>query len=97
VSLDDPAVREALRAWRRSPTSLDAVRALGVALRDRARVDVRRYTRQASSDSDGGALGLGPRVGVELSRDREATRLVSAVTRPPGGLWERRVDCLAAA
>jgi hypothetical protein len=97
VSLDDPAVRGALRAWRRSPASLDAVRALGVALRDRARVDVRRYTREASSDSDGGSLGLGPRVGVELSRSREATRLVSAATRPPGGLWERRVDCLAAA
>jgi hypothetical protein len=96
VSLEDPAVRDPLRAWRRAPASVDAVRALGAALRDRARVDVRRYARQASSDSDGGSLGFGPRVGVELQRSRERTRLVSAVTRPPGGLWERRVDCVAA-
>jgi hypothetical protein len=97
VSLEDPTVRDALRAWRRSPASMKAVRALGTALRDRARLDVRRYVRQASSESDGGSLGLGPRVGVELERAREATRLVSAMSRPPGGLWERRVDCLAAA
>ena len=71
----------------------EAVLALGRALRDRARIDVRRYTREASSDGDGVDAGMGVRAGVEWGRDREATRLLSAVTRPPGGLWERRLDC----
>jgi hypothetical protein len=94
VSLQDPAVRAALRAWRQAPASIDAVRALGAALRDRARVDVRSYAREESSDEAGGTVGFGPGVGVELSHDREATRLLTAVTRPPGGLWERRLDCV---
>ena len=93
VGLDDPEVAAALRAWRGSPASGEAVLALGRALRDRARIDVRRYAREASSDGDGVDAGMGVRAGVEWGRDREATRLLSAVTRPPGGLWERRLDC----
>ncbi len=93
VGLDDPEVAAALRAWRSSPASGEAVLGLGRALRDRARIDVRRYAREASSDGDGVDAGLGVRAGVEWGSDREATRLLSAVTRPPGGLWERRLDC----
>jgi hypothetical protein len=94
VSLEDPDVLAALRRWRSSPLSDDAVVGLGRALRDRANVDVRRYTREASSDADGASAGAGVRLAVELGRDAESTRLVSAVTRPPGGLWERRLDCV---
>jgi hypothetical protein len=36
---------------------------------------------------------MGVRAGVDWGRDREATWLLSATTRPPGGLWERRLDC----
>jgi hypothetical protein len=93
VGLADPEVAAALRAWRSSPASGEAVLGLGRALRDRARIDVRRYAREASSDGDGVDAGMGVRAGVEWGRDREATRLLSAVTRPPGGLWERRLDC----
>jgi hypothetical protein len=93
VGLDDPEVAAALRAWRRSPASGEAVLGLGRALRDRARIDVRRYAREASSDDDGVDAGLGIRAGVEWGHDREAMRLLSAMTRPPGGLWERRLDC----
>jgi hypothetical protein len=93
VGLGDPEVAAALRAWRSSPASGEAVLGLGRALRDRARIDVRRYAREASSDGDGVDAGMGVRAGVEWGRDREATRLLSAVTRPPGGLWERRLDC----
>jgi hypothetical protein len=95
VALDDPAVRAALAAWRRSPASAAAVRGLGAALRDRARVDVRSYARRASSDEDGATVGAGLRLGVEVGRERESTRLLSALTRPPGGLWEPRLDCVA--
>jgi hypothetical protein len=94
VGLDDPEVAAALRAWRSSPASGEAVLGLGRALRDRARIDVRRYARDASSDDDGVDAGMGVRAGVQWGRDREATRLFSAVTRPPGGLWERRLDCV---
>jgi hypothetical protein len=94
VGLDDPEVAAALRAWRSSPASGEAVLGLGRALRDRARIDVRRYARDASSDDDGVDAGMGVRAGVQWGRDREATRLLSAVTRPPGGLWERRLDCV---
>jgi hypothetical protein len=93
VGLADPEVAAALRAWRSSPAAGEAVLGLGRALRDRARIDVRRYAREASSDGDGVDAGMGVRAGVEWGRDREATRLLSAVTRPPGGLWERRLDC----
>jgi hypothetical protein len=93
VGLDDPEVAATLRAWRSSPASGEAVLGLGRALRDRARIDLRRYAREASSDDDGVDAGMGVRAGVQWGRDREATRLLSAVTRPPGGLWERRLDC----
>jgi hypothetical protein len=94
VGLDDPEVLAALRAWRASPVSDDAVVGLGRALRDRARLDVRRYAREASSDEDGAGVSAGVRLAVELGRASEATRLLSATTRPPGGLWERRLDCV---
>jgi hypothetical protein len=94
VSLDDPEVLTALRAWQAAPLSGDAAAALGRTLRDRARLDLRRYAREASSDSDGAAGELGVRVGLDLDHDRASTRLVSASTRPPGGLWERRLDCV---
>jgi hypothetical protein len=94
VSLDDPQVLAALRAWRASPLSGDAVVGLGRTLHERARLDVRNYARDASSDSDGAAGGAGVRLALELGHSTERTRLRSASTRPPGGLWERRMDCV---
>jgi hypothetical protein len=97
VSLEDPEVRGALAAWRRSPVSVDAIRGLGEALRDRARLDVRSYARSASSDSDGASVSAGVRLGVQVDHERERTELLSASTRPPGGLWEPRLDCVHSA
>jgi hypothetical protein len=94
VGLDDPEVLAALRAWRRAPVSDRAVAGLGRALRDRARLDVRRYAREATSDTDGASAGAGVRLALDVGRSSETTRLVSASTRPPGGLWEERLDCL---
>jgi Flp pilus assembly pilin Flp len=97
VSLEDPDVRAALAAWRRSPASVDAIRGLGGALRDRARLDVRSYARSASADSDGASVSAGVRLGVQVEHERERTELLSASSRPPGGLWEPRLDCVHSA
>jgi Flp pilus assembly pilin Flp len=94
VSLTDPDTLAAFSAWRRNPRSTEAVRHLGETLYERARVDVRKYTRAATSDSDGAGASLGVRIGVEVDRDTEARQLAMALTRPPGGLWERRLDCV---
>jgi hypothetical protein len=94
VGLDDPEVLAALRAWRAAPVSDHAVAGLGRALRDRARLDLRRYAREGTSDSDGVSGGAALRLALERGRSSESTRLVAASTRPPGGLWEQRLDCV---
>jgi hypothetical protein len=94
VSVTDPATLAAFAAWRRDPLSADAVRHLGKTLYDRGRLDVRRYARTAGSDSDGFNASLGVRFGVDVEHDTESLRLLRASTKPPGGLWEPRVDCV---
>jgi hypothetical protein len=96
VDLHDPQVAAAWDAFRHDPTSTDALRALATQLRTRAQVDVRSYA--VDSASDGAAVGLaaGPRVGGEIYHTVDRVRLLSAATRPPGGLWEQRSDCVAA-
>jgi Flp pilus assembly pilin Flp len=96
VDLRDPEVAAAWAAFRHDPTSASAIRALAAQLRTRASLDVRRYA--VSTDSDGAAAGLGagPRVGGEIDHTTDRARLLAAATRPPGGLWERRTDCVAA-
>ena len=38
----------------------------------------------------------GARLGVEFDHAVDRSRLLSASSRPPAGLWERRFDCVAA-
>jgi hypothetical protein len=94
IDLRDPGVAAAWAAFRHNPASPDAIGALGAQLRTGARLDIRSYA--VSSESDGGGVGLaaGLRVGGELDRTTDRARLLAAVTRPPGGLWERRTDCV---
>ncbi len=93
VDLHDPDVAAAWNAFRHDLTSGAAIRALGTVLRDRAQLDVRRYAIR--SDSTGGSVGIafGLKLGAELGHDVDQARLLSASTRPPDGLWERRWDC----
>jgi hypothetical protein len=95
VALTDPAVAAAWAAFRRAPTSTAAIRALGEQLRSHARLDVRSYRLDSSGNEAGAAVGLGLRVGGELEHTIERLRLLSAATRPPFGVWEARVDCVA--
>jgi hypothetical protein len=96
VSLGDPGVAAAWRAFRSAPASRAAIRGLGEALRDHAVLDVRSYRVDSSSAGVGVGAALGLRVGGELEHTIYRARLVAAATRPPFGLWEARVDCVGA-
>ncbi len=95
VDLRVPAVAAAWQAFRRAPASPRAIRALGEALRDHARLDVRAY--RVRSTADGASAGVafaGLKLGGEIEHTVDRAQLVSAATRPPFGLWEARVDCV---
>jgi hypothetical protein len=96
LDLRDPAVRAAWERVRRHPTSADAIRALGTVARRRAYLDARTYT--TAGTASGAALGVseGARLGAEYDHIIDRSRLLSASSRPPMGLWERRLDCVAA-
>lgn len=96
LDLRDPDVLAAWNAFRHDPADPDAMRALAEALRARARLDGRSYA--VSSTTDGVAVGaaFGARLGGEADRTIDRARLLTAVTRPPGGLWEQRSDCVKA-
>jgi hypothetical protein len=96
LSLRDADVAAAWAAFRRDPSDSGAIRALAAALRTRSHVDVRTYA--VESEADGGAVGAGAglRVGGELDRTTDRARLLAAASRPPGGLWEQRSDCVVA-
>lgn len=96
LSLHDPVVAAAWERFRDHPASGDAIRALGEAIRDRAYLDVR--VLRTGSTASGGAVGVaaGLRLGGEYDHIVDEARLVSASSRPPAGLWERRYDCVPA-
>ena len=96
VDLRDPVVRAAWARVRRHPASSDALRALGAVIRRRAHLDVRTY--KTDSRASGAAVGIsgGVRLGGEYDHVVDRSRLLSASSRPPAGLWERRFDCVAA-
>jgi hypothetical protein len=96
LDLRDPEVVAAWAAFRHDPTSATAIRALAAQLRTRAVLDVRSYAVSTESDGVAAGLGAGPRFGGEIDHTTDRARLLAAATRPPGGLWERRADCVAA-
>lgn len=96
VDLHDPVVAAAWRAFRHDPTSADAIRALAASLRDESQLSMSHYA--VDSQVGGAALeaAAGLKLGVELGHATDRARLLTAAFRPPGGLWERRFDCLPA-
>ena len=96
LDLRDPDVAATWRRFRRAPTSGAAIRALGEAIRDRAQLDVRAYRTDSSFGGAAAGVALGLRIGGEVEHAIDRSRLLAASSRPPGGLWEPRIDCLRA-
>lgn len=96
LDLRDPIVAAAWRRFRRAPASSGAIRALGAAIRDRAQLDIRSYGTDSSAGGAEVGVSAGLRLGGEVEHATERSRLLAASSRPPGGLWEPRIDCLPA-
>jgi hypothetical protein len=96
LDLRDPDVAAAWAAYRRHPANRAAIRALGTQLREHAHLDVRSYALSSESSGIAGGVAVGAKLGGELERSRDRSSLLTAATRPPGGLWEQRIDCVGA-
>ncbi|MDP2712272.1 MAG: hypothetical protein Q8O56_13730 [Solirubrobacteraceae bacterium] len=94
LDLRDPLAAATWANFRRNPTSGAAVGALGAAIRDRAFLDVRTYRTDSSSTGVGVGVAFGVRLGGEIEDTSDRSRLLEASSRPPGGLWESRFDCV---
>ena len=94
TDLRDPGVAAAWAAFRHDPSNPAVIRALGAQLRERATVDVRSYAVRTRSNGVAAGLSAGLKLGGELDHTTDRSVLLSAATRPPGGLWEPRLDCV---
>lgn len=96
LDLRDPLVAAAWQRFRDDPASGDAISGLGAAIRDRAHLDVRMYGTKITSSGASAGLGQIVQAGGEYDHTVEDSRLLAASSRPSGGLWEQRSDCLRA-
>ncbi|WP_210493915.1 hypothetical protein [Patulibacter sp. SYSU D01012] len=102
VDLTRPTVREEVEGMVRGLTAgrpgeaAAAARRLGRWAVDDGWVDEREYRTAEATDGVDAELGLGLKLGLKDQEIRSTARLVGARSRPPGGLWESRTDCLAA-
>ncbi len=71
-----------------------AGRALGRAMAADGRIEITRYGRKERQYGAGVEGALVARAGVDFGVTRSEAELLDAWTRPPGGDWERRGDCL---
>lgn len=71
-----------------------ATLALAEQFRASARIDVTRYASRATAYGADGEVALGGRLGGSLEVTQSSSELRDAWTRPAGGVWERRTDCL---
>lgn len=100
VDLTRPEVRQGLAGVLRGLGAADPGRsraaavALGRWAADEGWVDQREYRAASTTDGLDVELALGPRLGLRDQEIHRSERLVRARTRPPGGLWEDRTDCV---
>jgi hypothetical protein len=97
LDLRDPLVAAAWEDFRDHPGSGRAIRVLGETIAERAHFDVRTYRTKSTSSGVSAGIGQVVQLGGEYEHLIEDSRLVAASSRPSGGLWERRFDCVVAA
>lgn len=101
VDLTRPQVADALREMVRAARGLSPGRAVEAAATlgrwaiAEGALERRTYRVQARDSKGGGSLALGAKLGYETTTSSEGWQLERAATRPPGGIWEQRVDCVA--
>lgn len=76
--------------------ALPALMPLLARLEEDGRIDVRTYAGSALSAGGGVSGAAGGRIGGEVEVSSDTLRLLEAWSRPPGGVWEERVDCTGA-
>lgn len=100
VDLTSPANRAAADAVlaalaHRDPRALTAAAGgLRELLEDQARMEIRRIRTDKLALGGGGEVAAGAKLGIDVEVTRSGSRLRDAWSRPEGGVWERRVDCL---
>ena len=96
LDLRDPFVAAAWARFRDDPASAAAIGALGAAIRDHASLDVRTYGTEGTSGGVSAGIAEGVRLGGEYEHSDDRSELIAASSRPSGGLWEPRIDCVPA-
>lgn len=93
-------LRAAFGAWSAHPLpgtglaqALPVLARLGGLLADDGRIDARVYASAHGSAGAGADAALGARAGGDYEESSDDLRLLAAWSRPPGGVWEERVDC----
>ena len=90
---DDPTILAALTQLRRNPGAA-GLRALTAAVYERGRVDRRTYEVGGDTQGVDGSIALGAKLAGGYEESTGSARLVDASSKPPGGVWEQRFDCL---
>jgi hypothetical protein len=100
VDLTRPQVAAGLSGILRDLVSTDVGRARATAVAlgrwaaEEGWIDQREFATETDTDGYDDEIALGAKLGVRDTRTRSSERLVDARSRPPGGLWEDRTDCL---
>jgi Flp pilus assembly pilin Flp len=103
VDLTRAEVGQGVAGILRGLASADAGRARSAAVAlgrwaaDEGWVDQREYGAASTTEGLDVELALGAGLGIRDQDTHRTERLLSARTRPPGGLWEDRTDCVGGA
>ncbi|MFT4036087.1 MAG: hypothetical protein QM679_10995 [Patulibacter sp.] len=95
VDPSSPDVAAALAAWRKHPGDPALLQALGAAAASSAALDERGYVVASEERESGAEVGIGLSLGLTVEQQLRSYQLVEQRTRPVGGLWEERLDCVA--
>lgn len=101
VDLTRPEVAQGLGGVLGELRLRDVDRARAAAIRlgrwaaDEGWIDQREYGVGRTTEGPDLEIALGLKLGFHAQATTAAERLLSARTKPPGGLWEERTDCVA--